>query len=82
MLDFLMLDSFKSQLDTAKENTILQTDVQIQLQRLQEADFFDLSNNLESYKTLKPFLLGALIDVESDRHYTDSQEVRKVIREY
>ena len=27
MLDFLMLDSFKSQLDTAKENTILQTDV-------------------------------------------------------
>jgi len=41
-----------------------------------------LTDSVESYKTLKPFLLGALIDVESERNYTDNQEIRKVIREY
>ena len=56
--------------------------MQIQLERLRESDIFELSENLESYKTLKPFLLGALLDVESERTYTDNQEIRKVIREY
>ena len=37
---------------------------------------------MESYKTLKPFLLGALLEVESERNYSDNQEIRKVIREY
>ena len=78
----LMMDSFKQSLASAKENTILQTDMQIQLERLREANFFELSENIESYKTLKPFLLGALLDVESERNFTDNQEIRKVIREY
>jgi len=33
---------------------------------------FELSDNLESYKTLKPFLLGALLEVESERVYAEN----------